>query len=163
MEFLYEPANWVAVATFLFVGLIVYLKVPGMINEALDKRAQDIADELNAARRLRDEAQSLLASYQRRTANAEKEAEEIVEQARAEAARMSVEMKASLAAQAGRRAKMAEEKIAQAEALAIQEVRTAAVDAAVSAAQALIISQLSPEKSRDLIEKSIQDLRGKLH
>ncbi len=163
MDYFYDPANWVAIATVMFVGLIVYLKVPSMVGEALDKRAREIADELNAARRLRDEAQSLLASYQRRTANAGKEVEEIVEQARAEAARMSSEMQVSLAAQAERRGKMVEEKIAQAEALAIQEVRAAAVDAAVSAARALIVSQLSPEKGRELVEKSITDVRGKLH
>ncbi len=163
MDFFYAPANWVAIATVLFVGLVVYLKVPGMVGEALDKRAKEIADELEAARRLRDEAQSLLASYQRRTANAGKEVEEIVELARAEAARLSSEMQVSLAAQAERRGKMVEEKIAQAEAQAIQEVRAAAVDAAVTAARALISSQLSPEKGRELIEQSINDVRGKLH
>jgi len=163
MDAFYEPANWVAIATLLFVVLVVYLKVPAMVGVALDKRAKDIADELNAARQLRDEAQSLLASYQRRTANAEKEVEEIVEQAQAEAARLSVEMQASLASQAERRSKMVEEKIAQAEAQAVQEVRAAAVDAAITAARTLITSHLGPEKARELIAQSINDVRGKLH
>ncbi|MDO9459570.1 MAG: F0F1 ATP synthase subunit B [Alphaproteobacteria bacterium] len=163
MDYFYDPANWVAIATVLFVGVVVYLKVPAMVGEALDKRAKEIADELEAARRLRDEAQALLASYQRRTANAEKEVEEIVEQARAEAARHSRDMQAALAAQAERRSKMVEEKIAQAETQAIQEVRAAAVDAAVSAARTLISSQLNSEKERELIEQSISDVRGKLH
>lgn len=163
MDYFYDPANWVAIATVLFVGVVVYLKVPAMVGEALDKRAKEIADELEAARRLRDEAQALLASYQRRTANAEKEVEEIVEQARAEAARHSSDMQAALAAQAERRSKMVEEKIAQAETQAIQEVRAAAVDAAVSAARTLISSQLNSEKERELIEQSISDVRGKLH
>ncbi len=163
MDYFYDPANWVAIATVLFVGVVVYLKVPAMVGEALDKRAKEIADELEAARRLRDEAQALLASYRRRTANAEKEVEEIVEQARAEAARHSRDMQAALAAQAERRSKMVEEKIAQAETQAIQEVRAAAVDAAVSAARTLISSQLNSEKERELIEQSISDVRGKLH
>ena len=163
MEAFYEPANWVAIATLLFVALIVYLKVPAMVGGALDARAKEIADELDAARHLRDEAQSLLASYQRRTANAEKEVEDIVEQARAEAARFSSEMQASLAAQAERRTRMVEEKIARAEAQAIQEVRAAAVDAAITAARSLISTQLSPEKARELIVQSIQDVRSKLH
>ncbi len=163
MDAFYEPANWVAIASLLFVALIVYLKVPAMVGEALDKRAKEIADELNAARQLRDEAQSLLASYQRHTANAEKEVEEIVEQAQAEAARLSVENQASLVAQAERRSKMVEEKIAQAEAQAIQEVRAAAVDAAITAARTLITAQLGPEKARELIAQSITDVRGKLH
>lgn len=163
MEFLYEPANWVAIATVLFVGLVVYLKVPGMVGEALDKRAREIAGELDAAKKLRDEAQSLLASYQRRTANVNKEVEEIVEQARAEAGRLASEMRASMKAQAERRGKMVEEKIARAEAQAVQEVRAAAADAAISAARALIGSQLSPEKARELIDRGISDVRGKLH
>ncbi|HEX4889618.1 MAG TPA: ATP F0F1 synthase subunit B [Alphaproteobacteria bacterium] len=163
MEFLYEPANWVAIATVLFAGLVIYLKVPGMVNAALDKRASDISTELDSARRLRDEAQALLASYQRRTAHAEKEVEEIIEQARLDAAQASREMQASLAAQAERRGKMVEEKIAQAEALAVQEVRAAAVDAAISAARTLIAARLGPEKARDLVNQSVSDLRGKLH
>lgn len=163
MEAFYEPANWVAIASLLFAALVVYLKVPAMVGEALDKRASEIAGELDAARRLRDEAQALLASYQRRTANAEKEVEEIVELARAEAARQSEETKASLALQAERRGKLVEEKIAQAEAQAIQEVRTAAVDAAITAARSLINANLTPEKARDLIAQSIADVRSKLH
>lgn len=163
MDFLYDPASWVAIATVLFVAMIIYLKVPGMISEALDKRAREIADELNGARKLRDEAQALLASYQRRTAHAEREVEEIVELARAEAVQMSEEMQASLKAQAERRSKLAEEKIAHAEAQAIQEVRAAAVDAAVGAARILIADRLSAEKARDLVNQSVSDLRGKLH
>ncbi len=163
MDAFYEPANWVAIASLLFVALIVYLKVPAMVGAALDKRSTEISDELDAARRLRDEAQALLASYQRRTANAEKEVEEIVELARAEAVRLSSEMQLSLSAQAERRGKMVEEKIAQAEAQAIQEVRAAAVDAAISAARELIASQLSAEKGGELIAQSIADVRSKLH
>jgi F-type H+-transporting ATPase subunit b len=163
MDFLYDPASWVAIASVLFVALIIYLKVPGMITGALDKRAIEIADELDGARKLRDEAQSLLASYQRRTAHAEREVEEIVELARSEAVQMSKEMQASLKAQAERRSKLAEEKIAHAEAQAIQEVRAAAVDAAVGAARTLIANRLSAEKARELVNQSIGELRGKLH
>ncbi len=163
MDFLYDPASWVAIASILFVALIIYLKVPGMVTDALDRRAREIADELDGARKLRDEAQALLASYQRRTAHAEQEIEEIVELARAEAVQMSKEMQASLKAQAERRRKLAEEKIAHAEALAIQEVRAAAVDAAVGAARTLIAERLSAEKARELVNQSISDLRGKLH
>lgn len=163
MEAFYDPVNWVAIASVLFVGLVVYLKVPGMVAAALDNRAREIANELDGARKLREEAQALLASYQRRTAHAEKEVEEIVEMARAEAAQLSREMQASLKAQTERRGKLAEEKIAQAEAQAILEVRAAAVDAAVDAARTLIKDMLSPEKARELINQNISDLRGKLH
>ena len=163
MDFLNDPSNWVAIATLLFVAIVIYLKVPGMVAVALDKRAKDIADELSAARSLREEAQSILASYQRRTAHAEKEVEDIIEQAKSEAATLASEMQANLTAQAERRAKMVEEKIARAEASAVQEVRVAAADAAIAAARILIEQQLTPEKARALLDASIGDIRRKLH
>lgn len=163
MDFFYNPENWVAIATVLFVTLIIYLKVPALVAGALDKRAKEIADELEAARRLRDEAKSLLAAYQRRTAHVEKEVGEIVEHARTESLQLAREMQESMAAQSERRSKLVEEKIVQAQASAVQEVRTAAVDAAVSVARILIGQQLTPEKARALVEQSIADVRGKLH
>lgn len=163
MDFFYDPANWVAIATVLFVALVLYLKVPALVGGALDKRAKEISDELEAARKLRDEAKSLLATYQRRTAHVEKEVSEIVEHARVESVALAREMQESMRLQSERRSKMVEEKIAQAQAAAVQEVRTSAVDAAVSVARILISNHLTPEKAKSLIEQSIQDVRGKLH
>ncbi len=80
-----DPVFWVMIAFFVFIGALVYYRVPGMIGKALDARADAIRKELDEARRLRDEAQALLADYQRKSREAENEAKEILEQAKREA------------------------------------------------------------------------------
>lgn len=165
-----EPASmfataefWVAVSFFLFVAMIVYYKVPAMVTAALDKRADDIAKELDEARRLREEAEALLASYKRRQAEAMQEAEAIIAQAKVEAERLAEETRASMEAQVVRRQQVAEDKIRQAETTAIAEVRAAAAEVAVNAARAVIAEKVDSSKDNALIEKSISELAAKLH
>src|SRR5512145_52030 len=119
---------WVAVAFVAFLLILAYYKVPALIAKALDDRADAIRKELDEARRLREEAQSLLADYQRKHRNAGQEAEAIVEQARREAEAFSAETRKALAETVERRRRQAEEKIARAEAQAVEDVRAAAVD-----------------------------------
>jgi F-type H+-transporting ATPase subunit b len=154
---------WVAVSFFLFVALIVYYKVPGMVTAALDKRAGDIAKELDEARRLREEAEALLASYKKRQAEAMQEADAIVAQAKVEAERLAEEIRASMEAQVVRRQQVAEDKIHQAEAQAVAEVRSAAADIAISAARAVITEKVDAARDSSLVEKSISELASKLH
>lgn len=158
-----DATFWVAVSFFIFVGLLFYYKVPGMVTKALDKRAADIAQELEDARRLREEAQELLASYQRKQRDAMKEAETIIEQANDEAERLAVEIRETMQVQAERRTKLAEDKIAQAEVQAVQEVRALAADLAVEAARRVVGEKLSGDKANALVDKSIQELGAKLH
>ena len=70
---------WATVALVIFLGIVVYLKVPGMISKALDARATKIRTDLDEARRLREEAQALLAEFQQKRKEAEKEAADIVD------------------------------------------------------------------------------------
>jgi F-type H+-transporting ATPase subunit b len=159
-----QDANfWVLVSFSLFVGMILYFGVPAMITGALDKRADDIKNELEEARKLREEAQQVLASYQRKQRDAEKEAEAIVEQAQAEAERLAVETQAVLTEQVARRTQQAEEKIGRAEAQALEEVRAIAADVAVSAARRIIEEKLDGDKATKLIDKSIAEVKAKLH
>ncbi|MEQ9519844.1 MAG: F0F1 ATP synthase subunit B [Parvibaculum sp.] len=160
---LQDATFWVLISFLIFVGLVVYYKVPGMIAAALDKRAADIADELDQARQLREEAQQVLASYQRKQRDAEKEAQAIVEQARGEAERLAVETKNNLAAHVERRTKLAEDKIAQAEAQALQEVRAVAADVAIAAARTIIEQKLDGARATQLLDKSIAEVKAKLH
>ena len=113
MEFLAKPETWVLVSFVLFIALLAYLKVPGMIGKALDKRADAIRTELEEAQKLREEAQAILADYRRRQSDAEKEAEEIVRHAKEEAAALKVEAEKKLEENLARRTKLAEEKIAR--------------------------------------------------
>lgn len=158
-----DPTFWVAISFLGFVCLVLYFKVPGLVAKTLDDRADAIRKELDEAQKLREEAQSMLAEYQRKQRDAEKEAEDIVVQAKSEADALAEETKVKLAEMLERRTKLAEDKIAQAEVQALKEVRATAADVAISAAQSLIADQLKGDKADALVEKSIADLRTKLN
>lgn len=163
MEILATGPFWVLVAVLIFFGITIYLKVPGMLAAQLDKRSNEIAGELDQARRLREEAQELLASYKRKQEEAMKEAEAIIAQAKVEAERLAVETRANMQAQVERRQKQAEDKIRQAETQALQEVRAAAAEVAVTAAKELIAGKVDTTKDASIIEQSISELPSKLH
>jgi len=163
MELLHDPEFWVAVGFVLMVLLLLWKGVPGMVSKALDQRAAVIAAELEEAKRLRIEAAALLSDYQKRAASAEAEARSIVEAATTEAAQFQKDARAALEAQIGRRAAAAQEKIAQAEAAALNEIRGLAADAAVGAAQKLIIARLDEKRASGLIADSIKGVGDKLN
>lgn len=154
---------WVAVAFFGFVGLLVYYKVPELITKALDQRADAIRAELDEARRLREEAQQLLSDYRRRSREAEEEANAIIEQARREAEALAAETRKSLQESLERRSKLAEEKIARAEAQALAEVRSAAVDSAIAAAERIIRRKVTPEVNARLVDQGLAEVKRKLN
>jgi F-type H+-transporting ATPase subunit b len=154
---------WVAVAFFGFIGLLVYYKVPGLIAKVLDDRADAIRRELDEARRLREEAQQLLADYQRKSREAEAEAAEIVQLARREAEALAADTRKGLREALERRTKLAEEKIARAEAQALAEVRAAAVDSAIAAAERILRRKVTPEINARLVDQSIGDVKNKLN
>jgi F-type H+-transporting ATPase subunit b len=154
---------WVAVAFFIFVGLLVYLKVPGMVTKALDDRAEVIRKDLDAARKLREEAQDLLADYQAKQRQAETEAQQIIEEAQREAEALKAEGDKAMQESLVRRTRIAEEKIARAEAQAVAEVRAIAVEVATAAAERIVQDKVSGGLGPTLVEQSIRDLKGKLN
>jgi len=157
------PETWVAVSFVGFIALLIYFGVPKLIGTALDDRADGIRAELDDARKLREEAQNLLAEYQRKQRDAEKEAEGIIAQAKHEAELLATEAREKLKDTLERRTRMAEEKIVQAEAQAIKDIRTHAADVAIVAAERLISSDLSADKASGLIDDSIKGLASKLN
>jgi len=160
MEF--DNSFWATVALALFIGVLIYMKIPQKIVGALDDKIDTIQKDLDEAKHLREEAQALLAKYERQRKEAESEANEIIEAAHEEAQRLSEEAKISLEELVKRRTKAVEEKIAQAETQAIIEVRARSADVAVEAARELLVSQMS-SKGNDLIAKSIKDVGTKLN
>lgn len=158
-----DPSFWVAVAFLMFIGLMVYLKIPGKLTGALDARADRIRDELEEAKRLREEAQALYADYQRKAEEAQRDAEAIVAHAREESARLAERMRADLEAALERRKVQAEQKIAQAEQQAIDDVRNRAVDIATVAAATLLKEQMQGDAGTALIDGSIGDIGKHLH
>jgi F-type H+-transporting ATPase subunit b len=158
-----KPDFWVLVSFLLFIGLLIYYKVPGIVGKVLDDRAEAIRTELDEARRLREEAQELLADYQKKARDAETEAKEIVDAARREADAIGAEARRALQESLERRTRLAEEKIARAEAQAIAEVRAAAVDKALAAAETVLKSRVGGEVAAGLVDQGIRDLKSKLN
>ena len=163
MEFLATAEFWVAVSFVLFMGLVIYLGAHKKVAGALDARAARIAKELEEAKRLRVEAEKVLADYRQKQGDAVKEAQAIVDLAKKEAEIMTAETRRSMQEQFDRRMKLAEDKIARAEADALREVREAAADAAIAAAQSVIAAQLTPETADKLVKQGIEALKGKLN
>jgi len=160
-----DPTFWAAVAFVVFVIVVTVwpARVQNMIAEALDKRATAIRDELEEAQRLREEAQKALAESKRKQRDMANEAEEVLERAKAEAQRLRDQAEKDLQETMKRREQSALEKIEQAEANAVQEVRNQAVDLAIAATGKLLRDQLDESKSAALVDNSINEVRSKLH
>jgi F-type H+-transporting ATPase subunit b len=154
-----DPEFIVAVCFAIFVGLMIYLGVHRKINSALDGRASRIDAELAEATRLRTEAEALFASFEKRGAEALAEAEAVVAQAHAEAERIASEAHARISEFIHRRTKQAEEKISVAETQAATEVRAAAADAAIKAAETVLRGETQGAFGAELISKGITDLK----
>ena len=154
---------WALVGLILFIGVVIYFKVPGIVASFLDKRAIGIKNELDEARRLREEAQALLAEYQRKAREAEQEAEDIVQQAKREAAAYATEAMQRTDEYVTRRAKIAEQKIAQAESVALHEVRTLSAELAVSAAERILKAKVAGADAEKLVADAIGEVRTRLH
>ncbi len=153
----------VLIAFILFAGILIYFKVPPRITGILDSRAETIQAELDEARRLREEALELHASFERRKSEVEEDAARIVEKARGDAQIAAEQARADIEASIARRLKAAEDQIASAEANAIREVRNAAVNVAVAAAGDLMAKKMDAERSDALIDKAIATARERLH
>jgi len=154
---------WVALAFIAFVGVLIYMGAHKRLVAGLDEHSARIKSELDEARRLKQEAQALVAEYERRYHEAEREAEGIIAGAKAEAERLAVEAKAKMEEFLARRTRMAETKIAQAEAQALADVRAAAADAAVDAAEKILGNKVKGKVAEDLVSKGIADLKSKLN
>ena len=157
-----DPTFWVAVGTVLFV-IGVYKPIKNALLGALDARADRIRDELEEAARLREEAQKLLADYKRKQSEATAEAEAMLAHAKEEAETLRQQAAQELTAILKRREEAAMEKIAQAEANALQEVQGKAVDIAIAATGKLLTESLDDAKAGKLVDQSIAELEGKLH
>lgn len=162
MTFALDNTFYATVALVIFLGIMAYFGVPKIIGKLLDGKIKQIADELAAAKRLREEAAALLAEYEQKRVAAESEAAGIIAAAQDEAVRMTAEAQVALADLLKRRTKAVEDKIAQAEAAAVAEVRARSADVAIEAARAVLIQEM-PRKNNELVEKAIGDVSSRLN
>lgn len=153
---------WATIALIIFIGIAIYFGIPKMITKLLDERIKKIETDLSEAEALRAEAKALLEDYARRRDDAEKEAEGIVSAAREEAFRLTADAKLSIEALIARREKSVTEKIAQAEAQAVAEVRAKSADLAIEAARVLLTKQMAT-KGDVLVEQAIKDVAARLN
>jgi F-type H+-transporting ATPase subunit b len=153
----------VLVAFIAFIGLLVYMKVPAKLTGMLDARAVTIKAELDEARALREEAKSILATYERRQKEVQELADRIISTAREEALAAAAQAKADLKASIARRLASATEQIASAEAGAIRQVREQAVSVAVAAAGDVLSRQMTAEAASSSIDAAIAQVEARLH
>ncbi|WP_435163978.1 F0F1 ATP synthase subunit B [Falsirhodobacter sp. 1013] len=160
---LYNTNFTVGIAFLIFVGILLWAKVPARITSMLDKRSTDIRNELDEAKALREEAKALLASYERKQKEVIEQSERIVAKARQDAVHASEQAKLTLQETVTRRIKAAEDQIAAAEAGAVKEVRERAILAAVEAARDVLARQMTPESRSISIDAAIDQVGQKLH
>ena len=161
--FYMDSTFWVAGSFVVFVGGVIYAKAHKKIAAMLDERSASIGAQIEEARTLREEAEKLLADYQRKQRDAEKEAADMVAQAQEDAKLMTEQAKTDIETMIERRTRVSAEKIAQAEANAVKEVKEVAVNVAVEAASKVMAETLKGKSGGTLIEKSISDMDLKLH
>lgn len=160
---MFEAEFWVAAAFLIFLGVLGYFRVHELILRSIDERRDRIKAELDDARRLKSEAEALLAQYRHKQQEAEREAQAILASAQNEAERLAAEAEVKLEEFVARRTRMAESKIAQAEAQALADVRSAAADAAVAVAATILTRTIKDKVADGLISNGIADLEGKLN
>lgn len=153
----------VTLSFLLFIGILIYFGVPKLLGGMLDKRADGIRAELDEARKIREDAQSLLASYERKSREMEDKAESIVEHAKAEAREAAEQAKKEITLQVARRLQAAEDKIESAESAALKSVRDRAVDLAVAAAGEVLSAQVTDARRGELVDEAIATVDAKLH
>lgn len=153
----------VTVAFVLFVAVLLKLKVPGLVAGILDKRAEGIKSEIDEARALRDEAQAILASYERKQKEVQELADKIVANAKSEAKNAAKDAKVELKHAIARRLQAAIDQIASAEASAIKEVRDTAISVATKVAGEVIATNMTAKDAGSLIDDAIKDVGAKLH
>lgn len=153
----------VSIAFLIFVGVLIYFKVPSMLTNLLDGRAQGIQADLDEAKALRDEAQTLLASYERKQREVQEQADRIVANAKEEASRSAEQAKTDIENSVQRRLASAEDQIASARAAAIRDVRNQAVTVAIAAARDVIAKQTTADDANRMIDESIETVGAKLH
>ena len=162
MQFALDNTFYATVALVIFIGIMLYFGVPKIIAKMLDGKIAQIEAELATAKKLREDAAALLVEYEQKRVAAESEAEGIISAARDEANRMTAEAQTSLAEMLARRTKAVEDKIAQAEAQAIAEVRARSADVAIEAARVVLTDEMA-RNGNQVVDKAIADVGTRLN
>lgn len=156
-----NPGGWVALAVLIVFALLIWKKVPGAVGRALDSKIALIRDQLAEAESLRKEAEKLKAEYEAKSASVDKDREALLERARHEADEIVAKAKTDAEALIGRRTRMAEDKIAAEERTAVEQLRSAAADAAAKAAAKIIADHHDASTDAKLVDQAINEISGR--
>lgn len=159
---MFNETFWVAVAFFIFIGM-VFRPVGRLLGAALDKRAEKIKSDLDEAEKVKEDAQALLVNYQRKHKESTEEAEEIIARAKSEAERIVASAKARVEEEIAKKTEIALQKIAQAEAAVVNEIKNNAIDITLSAARSIIVENLDRESAEEIIHQAISGIDRKFH
>ena len=162
MSLFHDTNTWVLLGFLIFVGFI-YKRAANIVTTKLDERAENIRKQIEEARTLREEAQAMLAQYQRQQRDAEKAAAELVSEAKVQAEHILKQAQVDAEAAAERQKKMAEARIAQMEAHAVTEIRAVAAEVAVQATRSLIEQKVDAKKAGDILADSIEKLPSRIN
>jgi len=157
-----DPTFWVAFGFVIFLAGIAKPAWRG-ITAGLDARTERIRESLNEAAKLREEAQHLLAEYQRKQRGVTKEFDEIIGKSETLAEQFATEAADKIEAALKRREQLAIDKIAQAEAEALQQVRNTTVEVAIAATRTILEQRINVETGKALVDRTIAELAAKLH
>lgn len=157
-----DNSFYATVSLFIFIGVVIYFGIPRIVGKMLDGKIKQIETDIAEAKRLRTDAAALLAEYEQKRVAAEQEAEGIVTAAKEEAVRLTAEAQASLSDLVARRTKAVEDKIAQAEAQAVAEVRARSADVAIEAARVVLSDEMNRNGGK-VIEAAIADVGNRLN
>lgn len=159
--FYFNAAGWVALAVIAVFLILIWQKVPGAVAKALDKKIAGIREQLSEAENLRKEAEALKAEYEKKAKSVDKDREALLERARHEADEIVAKAKTDAEALIARRTRMAEDKIAAEERTAIEQLRSAAADAATKAAARLIAERHDARSDEKLVDQAIKEIAGR--
>ncbi|HEX3422498.1 MAG TPA: hypothetical protein VHS33_03735 [Sphingomicrobium sp.] len=156
-----NPGGWVALAVLVVFAILIWKKVPGAVGRALDSKIALIRDQLAEAEALRKEAEALKADYEAKSASIDKDRQALLERARHEAGDIVAKAKTDAEALIERRTRMAQDKIASEERAAIEQLRSAAADAAAKAAAKIIAERHDAATDSKLVDQAIKDISGR--
>ena len=159
MDFFYQPASWVFIAFIIFISIAIYLKVPNMVTKLLDEQISKIKNDLDDARKLKEDANSLLAEYERKIEFANKEAENIINQAKNNAKSYEENSNKKVEEFISRSEKQSIEKIQQAQKSAIKKINEEIVNKSVEVAEKIISKNMNDQNNNKLFESSINQIK----
>src|SRR5438105_5624056 len=153
-----NPGGWVALAMLVVFAILLWKKVPGAIGRALDSKIALIRNQLAEAEALRNEAEALKAEYEAKSASVDQDRAALLERAKHEADEIVAKAKTDAEALIERRTRMAQDKIAAEERAAVDQLRSAAADAATRAARRLISERHDDVADEKLVDQAISQI-----